>query len=275
MLDQLSIGVAQFDADRTLAFANQPFQRIFALPASLQLDPPIFDRFLDMARDEGRLPEVRDFPAWRRELGGWFSAGEPRRKTWTLSDGTHLRIVAQPMPDGGLVLIAEDRTEQLALSATRDTLLRTRTATFDSLFESLAVFAPDGRMQLWNRRFPQIWGLPDEFLDEHPRIEARARTHRPRPRAPGPARGDRRSRARGHARPQAARRAGDDGRRPHARVRRRPAARRQRPADRARRDRFSKKAEDALRERSAGARGSRRGQDPLPRQHELRVPHAR
>jgi hypothetical protein len=51
------------------------------------------------------------------------------------------------------VLVAEDRTESLALSATRDTLLRTRTATFDSLFEALAVFAPDGRLQLWKRRF--------------------------------------------------------------------------------------------------------------------------
>ena len=37
-----------------------------------------------------------------------------------------------------LVLIAEDRTEQLALSAGRDTLLRTRAAAFDNLFEALA-----------------------------------------------------------------------------------------------------------------------------------------
>ena len=172
MLDQLSIGVAQFDGERGLNFANQPFQWIFALPPSARLDPLEFDRFLDMARDAGRLPEARDFPAWRRELGGWFTAGATSEDAWTLSDGTHLRIVAQPQPDGGLVMIAEDRSEQLALSAVRDTLLRTRTATFDSLFESLAVFAPDGRMQLWNRRFPTIWGLPEEWLDEHPRIEA-------------------------------------------------------------------------------------------------------
>jgi signal transduction histidine kinase len=171
MLDQLSIGVAQFDPERRLTFANQPFQRIFAMPPAARLDPLEFDRFLDMARDAGRLPEVRDFPAWRQELGGWFTAGSPTEDQWTLSDGTHLRIVAQPMPDGGLSLVAEDRSEQLALSAVRDTLLRTRTATFDSLFESLAVFAPDGRMQLWNRRFPLIWGLPEEMLDEHPRIE--------------------------------------------------------------------------------------------------------
>ncbi|HTM94919.1 MAG TPA: PAS-domain containing protein [Croceibacterium sp.] len=171
LLDQLSVGVAQFDAERRMTFSNQPFQRIFALPATSQADPPEFDRWLDMARDAHRVPETRDFPVWRRELGQWFSAGAPKEDAWPLPDGTHLRIVAQPMPDGGLVLVAEDRTEQLALSATRDTLLRTRTATFDSLFESLAVFAPDGRMQLWNRRFSSIWGLTEEDLDGHPRID--------------------------------------------------------------------------------------------------------
>jgi signal transduction histidine kinase len=171
MLDQLSIGVAQFDGEKRLTFANQPFQRIFALPASAQIEPPGFERFLDMARDNSRLPEMRDFPAWRRELAGWFQAGAPVEDAWTLPDSTHLRIVGQPLPDGGLVLVAEDRSEQLALSATRDTLLRTRTATFDSLFESLAVFAPDGRMQLWNRSFPAIWGLPEEWLDEHPHVD--------------------------------------------------------------------------------------------------------
>jgi len=172
MLDQLSAGVAQFDGTRRLAFANQPFQRIFALPASVMLDPPDFDRFLDLARDSGRLPEARDFPAWRRELGEWFTAGDGKEEAWTLRDGTHLRIVAQPMPDGGLVVVAEDRTEQLALSASRDTMLRTRTATFDSLYESVAVFAPTGKLQIWNRRFIDDWGLETEALDAHPHVEA-------------------------------------------------------------------------------------------------------
>ncbi len=171
MLDQLSSGVAQFGADRRLAFANQPFQRMFALKPAVLLDPPPFERLLDMARDAGRVPEARDFPAWRRERAGWFTASSTQEEAWTLADGTHLRIVAQPLPDGGMLLIAEDRTEQLRLSAIRDTLLRTRTATFDSLFESLAVFSPDGHMQLWNRRFATDWGLDDEFLDTHPRIE--------------------------------------------------------------------------------------------------------
>ncbi|WP_285021905.1 PAS domain-containing sensor histidine kinase [Novosphingobium sp. fls2-241-R2A-195] len=172
LLDQLSAGVAQFDAKRRLAFANQPFQRLFKLDGRILVDPPAFERLLDAARDAGRVPEARDFPAWRREKAGWFSAGSTQEESWTLADGTHLRIVAQPVPDGGLLLIVEDRTEQLRLSAVRDTLLRTRTATFDSLFESVAVFAPDGRMQIWNRRFAADWGLESEFLDTHPHVEA-------------------------------------------------------------------------------------------------------
>lgn len=171
MLDQLSAGVAQFDARRQLVFANQPFQRIFALSPATMLNPPPFERLLDAARDAGRVPEARDFPAWRRERTGWFTASAAQEEAWPLADGTHLRIVAQPLPDGGLLLIAEDRTEQLRLSAVRDTLLRTRTATFDSLFESVAVFAPDGRLQLWNRRFAADWGLEADFLDTHPRVD--------------------------------------------------------------------------------------------------------
>ncbi len=171
MLDTLSAGIAQFDDRRNLVFANQPFLRIFGVPQAWVADTPPFDRVLDRIRDAGRLPEVRDFPEWRRERQGWFLARDPREESWHLHDGTHLRVVGQPMPDGGLLMIFEDRTEQLQLSATRDTLLRTRTATFDNLFEALAVFAPDGRLQLWNRRFVAEWGLEDSFLDTHPRAD--------------------------------------------------------------------------------------------------------
>ena len=172
MLDQLSVGVAQFDEHRRLTFANQPFRRIFSLPHGAVSEHASFEQVLLTARDHGRTPEVRDFPAWRAEHSEWFLSGNSHEEAWPLSDGTHLRIVAQPMPDGGLVMIAEDRTEQLSLSATRDTLLRTRTATFDNLYEALAVFAPGGNLELWNRGFASAWGLDPELLDAHPPADA-------------------------------------------------------------------------------------------------------
>ncbi len=172
MLDQLSIGVAQFSSKEELTFANRPFRRQFGLSNAAVESGIAFDRFLADAREHGSTPEVRDFPEWRHEHRAWFDSAETQEENWPLSGGTHLRIVAQPMPDGGLVMFAEDRTEQLALSATRDTLLRTRTATLDSLFEALAIFAPDGSVQLWNRSFAGTWGLSGEFLDTHPSAEA-------------------------------------------------------------------------------------------------------
>ena len=171
LLDQLSSGVAQFDANRNLIFVNQPMQRLFRLPDGIGRAATPVSRVLDIMRDAGRLPEVRDFPAWRRQVEEWFIASGPQDEEWVLADGTHLRIVAQPMPDGGLMMIVEDRTEQLKLASARDTLLRTRTATLDSLFEGLVVIAPDGRLQQWNRRFAEEWSLKERFLGKHPHID--------------------------------------------------------------------------------------------------------
>lgn len=172
MLDQISIGVAQFDAERRIAFANQPFYRVFNLPPGVVGEKTAFEQVLRLARECGRIPEVRDFPAWREEKARWFTLSEPVEENWPLPESTHLRIIAQPMPDGGLVMFAEDRTEQLALSATRDTLLRTRAATFDNLFEALAVFAPGGHVELWNRGFPHTWGIEPEQLEAQPQAAA-------------------------------------------------------------------------------------------------------
>lgn len=171
LLDRLSAGVARFGPDRTLRFWNQPFMSLFGLDQEHLADQPVFERVLDRMREARRLPEHRDFPAWRAERRDWFLSPDPREENWLLADGTHLRVYAQPLPDGGLLLIFEDRTEQVQLSSARDTLLRVRTATFDNLFESIGVFSSDGRLSLWNSRFRTIWEISDDLLAQHPRID--------------------------------------------------------------------------------------------------------
>ncbi|MDR6849209.1 signal transduction histidine kinase [Sphingomonas sp. BE270] len=175
MLDRLSAGVVQFGADRSLVFCNQPFRRLFAMKAEWLADRPEFDRVLERMREAKRLPEVRDFPGWKAERRDWFlAAGGGQEEEWHLPGGAHLRVVAQPLPDGGLLLIFEDRTEQVQLASARDTLLRVRTATFENLYEALGVFAADGRLQLWNNKFRLVWGFDEEFLATHPRVDVLA-----------------------------------------------------------------------------------------------------
>lgn len=171
LLNLISAGVAQFDPDHVLSFANQPFQRLFTFRDQWLSDKPEFARVLDRMRENGKLPEVRDFPEWRQERENWFLSAQPNEENWLLSDGTHLRVLAQPTPDGGLLLIFEDRTEQVQLASARDTLLRVRTATFDNLVEAIAVFASDGKLSIWNRQFAQNWQLSEDVLVKHPRLD--------------------------------------------------------------------------------------------------------
>jgi signal transduction histidine kinase len=174
-LDRLSASVAQFASDRSLVFCNQPFQRLFGIKPEWVVERPDFDRLFDRMREAGRIPETRDFPAWKAERRDWFvKSGGAVEENWLIPGGQHLRLLAQPMPDGGLLLIFEDRTEQAQLASARDTLLRVRSATFDNLFEAVGVFEVDGRLHLWNNRFREVWGFEESFLAAHPRVDALA-----------------------------------------------------------------------------------------------------
>ncbi|HET9810819.1 MAG TPA: PAS-domain containing protein [Sphingomicrobium sp.] len=172
LVDRMTAGAAQFDADRSLSFFNRPFAAMAQLDPDWLGEKPEFDRVLERMREQNRLPETRDFPTWKAERRDWFTSPEEVvEEDWMLPGGDHWRVVGQPLPDGGLRLFLEDRTEQVRLASARDTLLRVRSATFDNLFEAIGVFASDGRLYLWNRRFSQVWDLDEEWLAQHPRVD--------------------------------------------------------------------------------------------------------
>jgi signal transduction histidine kinase len=172
LADRMTAGTALFDGERTLSFFNRSFASMARLDPDWLAEKPEFDRVIDRMRDNHRLPEARDFPAWKEERREWFtSPQELIEEDWSLPNGDHIRVVAQPLPDGGLRLFMEDRTEQLRLASARDTLLRVRAATFDNLFEAISVFASDGRLYLWNQRFTEDWDLEEEWLATHPRVD--------------------------------------------------------------------------------------------------------
>jgi signal transduction histidine kinase len=172
LFDRLSAGVAQFSSDHSLVFYNENFLRLFAIKPEWLVDMPELDRVLERMREAQSLPESRDFPGWKAERRAWFNAVEAIEENWTLPGGRHLRVVGQPLPNGGLLLLFEDRTEQIQLTGARDTLLRVRTATFDNLFEAIGVFAADGRLHSWNNRFREIWGLSESSLAQNLRVDA-------------------------------------------------------------------------------------------------------
>jgi signal transduction histidine kinase len=172
MLDRLSAGVAQFGRDRALTFFNQPFARLFDLTPDFLADRPEFDRVIDAMRDTRKLPEPRDFPSWKAERRGWFTGGLAAiEEDWELPDRRHLRVLAQPLPDGGLLVVFEDRTRQIMLESDRERMIQVQTTTFDNLAEGIAVFASNRRLKLWNNRFRTLWALAPGDLTDRPLVE--------------------------------------------------------------------------------------------------------
>ncbi|MBZ6379469.1 hypothetical protein B5C34_07630 [Pacificimonas flava] len=172
MLERLSAGVARFGPDRLLMTANRAFMRLFQVEEQFIATRPEFDRVLEHMREMRRLPEQRDFPGWRKERGEWFHSAERGiEETWVLPDNMVIRVLAQPEPDGGLLMIFEDQSERLRLASSREQLMRVQGVTLQNLREGVSVFAASGRLQFHNDAFARLWGIPEQVLARDPQLD--------------------------------------------------------------------------------------------------------
>jgi signal transduction histidine kinase len=170
-LDQLSSGVAVFDAQRRLAFYNDSYRRLWDLDRVFLDSNPDDSSVLDRLRAARKLPEQPDFRAWKVKLHEAYRAVETAKDTWYLPDGRALSVVTTPNPEGGVTYLFDDVTESLDLARRFDGLIRVQRETLDSLAEGVAVFGSNGRAQLFNPAFAKMWKLSPEALREEPHID--------------------------------------------------------------------------------------------------------
>jgi signal transduction histidine kinase len=170
-LDQLSSGVAVFDARRRLAFYNDSYRRLWDLDRAFLDGNPDDSSVLDRLRAARKLPEQPDFRAWKAKLHEAYRAVDPAKDTWYLPDGRALSVVTTPNQEGGVTYLFDDVTESLDLARRFDGLIRVQRETLDNLTEAVAVFGSNGRAQLFNPAFARIWRLSPEALGEQPHID--------------------------------------------------------------------------------------------------------
>jgi signal transduction histidine kinase len=170
-LDQLSSGVAVFDGQRRLAFYNDSYRRLWDLDRTFLDNNPDDSSVLDRLRATRKLPEQPDFRAWKAKLHEAYRAIETEKDTWYLPDGRALSVVTTPNPEGGVTYLFDDVTESLDLARRFDGLIRVQRETLDSLAEAVAVFGSNGRAQLFNPAFAEMWKLSPDALREQPHID--------------------------------------------------------------------------------------------------------
>jgi signal transduction histidine kinase len=171
-LDKLATAVAIFGRDQKLTFYNRAFSRLWDLSESWLDSHPSDGDILDRLREGRRLPEQRDYQAWKRERLALYDNPRdyPSEELWHVQGGKTLRVVAQPHPFGGLTFLYEDVTEKLALESAFNTQIKVQSATLDTLQEAVAVFGPDGKVKLHNAAFLRIWELTEKDLAGEPHV---------------------------------------------------------------------------------------------------------
>jgi signal transduction histidine kinase len=178
-LNHMAEAVVVFDRSKRMNFHNLAFRRLFKLDEALLKERPAHGTLLDRMREKRMLPEQADFTSWKNEeLARYEDAptDETPDELWPLPDGRTLRVARQRHPLGGVMLIFDDKTDELALRARYNTLINVQRATLDKLHEAVAVFGANGRLQLNNNAFEDLWGFEADELDGQPDFDNVAET---------------------------------------------------------------------------------------------------
>lgn len=170
-LHRVSSGVAIFGPDRRLTFFNDAYSALWQLDAEWLASCPSDGEILDRLRALSRLPEVVNYRDWKSKVLSAPASGVEFEDWWHLNDGRTIHVLAEQRPDGGVTYLYDDATERLALESRYNALIDAQRETLDNLTEAVAVFAPNGRLKLFNSAFAQIWRLSRATLAEGPHID--------------------------------------------------------------------------------------------------------
>ncbi|MEO1774799.1 MAG: PAS-domain containing protein [Pseudomonadota bacterium] len=169
----LTAGLAIFDRNQKLVLFNPAFAQLLQLDPSWLANRPSLRDALDALRSNQRIPETGDFHAWRARLLNLFE--NPERadfdEVWHLADGTNMKVLARPHPHGSLAFVFDDISDRVRLEQRYRQSIDLQVATLNRLEEGLCVFGADGRLQLVNAAFHQIFGTDDSTV--HPDLHAR------------------------------------------------------------------------------------------------------
>ncbi len=170
-LENLTSAVSIFDDARVLQYCNRAFARLWGLDREWLATHPTHGEILDRLREARRLPEQRDFRAWKEQhLSLYTTLTDTRTDTWHLPDDRSVRTLVRPNPQGGLIFLSDDVSERYALESQVNTLAEVQRKTLDHLDEGVAVFGTDGRLALHNTAFENLWKISPEKLSGSPHI---------------------------------------------------------------------------------------------------------
>ena len=124
-LENMTHGLCMFDGNKRLVICNERYASLYRLPPELLKAGTSHEAIIAHRVLNGLLKGDKNAGAVDKKLGalGKHSVEKVSSRIDELADGRLIRVVRQPMPDGGWVATHEDITERQRLEAQRDTML--------------------------------------------------------------------------------------------------------------------------------------------------------
>ena len=168
-VSNISQGLLLFDAAERIVVCNRRYIEMYGLSPDVVKAGCSFRELIACRKATGSFSgDVEDY---RNSLMRDLATGERSELVVETTDGRSIRIINQPLPDGGWVATHEDVTErQRLLEAERaaDELLRRQKlqldAALNNMNQGLCMFDADGRIVLYNERYAEMKGVPVESL---------------------------------------------------------------------------------------------------------------
>jgi diguanylate cyclase (GGDEF)-like protein/PAS domain S-box-containing protein len=163
-LGNMPHGLSMLDANRRLVVVNARYREIYGAREALSRPGTPLKHILE---DFAASGTVTNFNVEQYVE----SVGEDGRGLLELADGRVISITRTPMKDGGWVATHEDvtakRHAEALLIENAAELKRTNDrfdAAINNMSQGLCLFDVDKRLVISNRRFQQMYGLPDELV---------------------------------------------------------------------------------------------------------------
>ena len=124
-LENMTHGLCMFDGNKRLVICNERYGSLYRLPPELLKSGTTHEAIIAHRVMNGILKGDKNAGAVDKKLGalGKHSSQKISSRVDELSDGRLIRVIRQPMNDGGWVATHEDITERQHLEQQRDTML--------------------------------------------------------------------------------------------------------------------------------------------------------
>ncbi len=168
-LESTSNAIAIYNSNMRINSWNEAFVNFWQLSDTWLNTQPTYEEILEILRQNRKLPEQSNYNFFKKQQIELFhSMKQIHNEILYLPDGQILRLVVVPQAAGGLLFSYENITDRLELERSYNTLIEVLNKTFDNIHEGIAVFAENGKLQLCNSLFKNIWKLESNFIDKKP-----------------------------------------------------------------------------------------------------------